>query len=106
MLDENPVLNKCNEWVQIAKTKELLTLENFILVKNNFHLHFENNFIGHIYREQRTYKKCTENDPDFCKLAVYLITRGDHPSCLYIALLYKAYKMMRPYAESNWEMFQ
>lgn len=106
MLDKNPVLNKCNEWVQISKTKELLSIEDFVLVKNNFNLHFVNNFVGHIYREQQAYKKCFRNNPDFCKLAVYLIARGCHPSCLYITLLYEAYKMMHTYAESNWEMFQ
>lgn len=106
MLDENSVLNKCDEWMRISKTKELLSLENFVLVRNNFHLHFANNFVGRIYREQYAYQECVKNNPDFCKLAVYLIARGDYSSCLYMALLYNAYKMMRPYATSNWELFK
>lgn len=106
MLEENPILNKCNEWAEISKTKELLSIENFVLVKNNFHLHFANNFVGDIYREQRAYKKCFKDNPDFCKLAVHLATCSSYSSCLRIALLYEAYKMMHTYAESNWKLFQ
>ncbi|HBH71380.1 MAG: hypothetical protein UU88_C0011G0009 [Parcubacteria group bacterium GW2011_GWC1_42_11] len=106
MLDENPARNECDEWMRISKTNELLGPECFVLVKNNFHLHFANNFVGRIYREQNAYKECFKGNSNFPRLAEYLIARGNRPSIIYIALLYEAYKMMRIYAESNWEMFQ
>lgn len=95
-----------DEVMRICNAEEILNFEDFARVRNNFYLYFARNFTGDIYRKQEAYTKCLKAHPEFCKLARYLRARSDRFSNDYTSELYKAYKMMRPYAESNWEMFK
>lgn len=99
-----PIID-ADEAMRICSIEPVLSFENFVRVRNNFRLHFVKTWIGGVYRKQEAYRKCREKHPDFCNLVRYSRDRCDHPQDVYVVGLYKAYKMMRPYASSNWEMF-
>lgn len=98
----------CDEAMRICDKEKILCFESFLRVKNNFQLHFTVGFCGDIYRKQNAYRKCAVARKDFCSLVQRLMQLGERH--LYTdecqLELYEAYKMMRPYAETNWEMFQ
>ena len=97
----------------LSETEYFLSFENFLKCNNNFGLHFVNNLTGNIYRRQSAYRKCEKAyasnhcaKPNFCKLTLQLsiyskFRSGDE----YLEKLYHAYKIMRPFAASNWEIF-
>jgi len=91
----------CEDAMRLAESEDTLSLEKFLIAQNNFHLHFAKNFIGDAYRTQEPYEKALKNSIDFCNISYYLmfVDSSDVP------LLYKAYKIMRPFAATNWEMF-
>lgn len=96
----------------LSETEYFLTYENFLKCHNNFRLHFVDNWIGNIYRQQNAFQKCAQvhqqntcAKPIFSKLTLYLTVHSKSNSNEYLQQLYKAYKLMRPFAQSNWEMF-
>lgn len=94
-----------DEAIQVCNKEQVLSFRDFVRVKNNFALHFVKTWIGDAYRKQDAYQRCMEEDPSFRTLAERLAgCAGAVDSRL--RDLYKAYKLMRPYAQSNWEMFQ
>lgn len=95
-----------DESLRICEAEEILSFNNFLEVKNNFHGHFYRNFMGEIYRTQSAYKKCYEANKDFRELSSQLMQYDDYSSDDSLMKLYEAYKMMCPYAETNWEMFK
>lgn len=104
MLGIEPIIG--DEAECMSDTEVVLSFEVFVKIKNNFQCHFFKNWVGHCYRTQSAYQKCKMAHPNFCELAQYLMARCEYLSDVYIEELYEAYKMMRPYATSNWEMFQ
>lgn len=95
-----------DEILLICEAEEILSYSNFLKTKNSFHAHFYRNFTGRIYRTQSAYKKCYKASEYFRKLAAQLKKRNDYYSADFLFKLYEAYKLMRPYAASNWEMFK
>lgn len=96
----------CDEMVRISEAEQVLSFENFVQVMNNFRLHFcATGFCGNLYRGQSAYCACMKSAPGFRRLAYCLRGLEKHNTGNYFKKLYKAYKMMRPYASSNWEMF-
>lgn len=96
----------------LSQTAYFLSFENFLKCKNNFHLHFVNNWEGNMYRQQPAYRRCEKvyqsnccAKPNFWKLTLQLTMRSGCNSDEHLNKLYHAYKMMRPFATSNWEMF-
>lgn len=106
MQQEKLALNCCDEWIRISKTEEVLSFDKFMRVKNNFHLHFVVNFVGCIYRTQDAFQKCVKDNSGFHRVVQWLNIPLNYSSDEYPIKLYEAYKMMREYAKSNWEMFQ
>lgn len=95
----------------LSATAYFLSFEDFLKCSNNFRLHFVHNWAGNIYRRQSAYRKCKKAyqgnhcaKPNFCKLTLQL-GASDCRSDGYLEKLYHAYRMMRPFAASNWEMF-
>lgn len=93
------------EVLRVCRKQEILSFRTFVLVKNNFQLHFETNWVGRLYRKQDAYCMCEINVQGFSELAGRLRRRARFGFENYLPDLYEAYKMMRPYAQSNWEMF-
>lgn len=103
-----------NEVLQtLSETEYFLSYENFLTCQNNFRLHFIDNWAGNIYRAQSAFQKCMKTrknnscaKPNFPKLVLQLTAYySEKNSDEYLGKLYQAYKMMRPFAQSNWEMF-
>jgi hypothetical protein len=103
----------------MANKDPLLTLEEFTGKgprgnpgrRNNFHLHFQGepgkHWMGDIYRKNVPYRECMRaRGKEFANLARWLQQQDDKYSPEYIEKLYEAYKLMHPFAESNWQMFQ
>ena len=103
-------------------TDPLLTPEEFFRRMNNFYLHFvgmpgEDN-TGETMRSRDFYKQCLKENPEtFGVLAKELIEmwrtriyrRGVPMSEQlpeYREKLYKAYILLYPYADRNWDMFR
>lgn len=96
----------------LSETAYFLSFGDFLKCSNNFFVHFANNWAGNIYRRQSAYRKCKKAyqsnhcaKPNFCKLTLQLSIHSECRSDEYLNKLYHAYKMMRPFAASNWEMF-
>lgn len=101
----NKIALDCDESVQVCVLHEVLSFDIFLLVKNNFQLHFETNWAGDLYRKQDAYCQCIKSNRSFGSLARRLRRHSKFGLENYLPELYEAYKMMRPYAQSNWEMF-
>ena len=96
-----------NRWKELCDSNEVLSFAVFCQVMNNFRLHFTKGALCMgIYCKNPAYAKCIEVNSDFRKLAYLLRGRKNRHSDNYLKKLYKAYKMMRSYAASNWEMFE
>lgn len=86
---------------------EVLSFEAFKREKNNFHLHFKDDFVGNIYRKGEAYKKCVNEKQNEIMVLVEELKYLDDPESLnYVIILYYAYKIMRTYAKNDLELFQ
>ncbi len=87
-----------------------LTFEEFKARQNNFHLHFAgvpgDSWFGDRYRKERAFTQCLAKNPAFAALAESLYEYRSLPDPDKEQRLYRAYLMMRPYAEKDWELFQ
>ena len=91
----------------MPNTDPILDPEEFHKRRNNFALHFAGkpgeHLMGDIYRRQEHYQECMKAHPEeFGKLSAELYDVRDDNSPEYIDKLYEAYKMMHPYAQSDW----
>ena len=107
-----------------TETNDLLAFDEFCAepgiidpiprISNNFYLHFIHQPGSHDlsdrYRTQEPFERCMQEHPEaFAALddrirALYKQQGLDGKE--FQEALYEAYTMMRPYAETNWEMFQ
>jgi len=91
------------------RNTRLLTFEEFMEDRNNFHLHFAgeigDHLVGDIYRAQSAYVKCrVENWSRFDRLARRITDALEHNRpCSHDQ--YEMYLMMFPYASCNRDMF-
>ncbi len=91
----------------------LLNYEEFKKQRNSFHLHFAgepgNSFGGDVYRQNPPFVKCLQKHPERLKKLMREIgpkaTGIQQSTRAYEELLYKAYLLMYPYAESNQQLF-
>lgn len=83
----------------------VLSFEEFLVFKNNFYLHFVDNFFGDIYRKTEFYKKCHASSAGFRKLERKLLRRFDYETKVYQSLLYQAYLIMRSYVDDDIQLF-
>jgi hypothetical protein len=83
----------------------VFSFEEFLVLKNNFYLHFINNFFGEMYRKSEAYQECYASNESFQKLTEILFQRKDYYSEEYYALLYQVYLMMRCYIDDDKMLF-
>jgi hypothetical protein len=90
----------------------MLDFEDFCRCRNNFALHFageenEPHLMGDIYRARWAFYTAMAQDAEFLSIAAQLrgITDQDL-SEVRLRQMYEAYKHMRAYAESDWELFE
>lgn len=107
------------------KKYKALSFDEFMKDSNNFAVHFAGkpgeHMIGDVYRESTAYRKCMVENPDFAALAKELYgynfstfaideeTAAIMPRKVDAEMnqkLYKAYLMLRPYVETDWELFR
>ena len=83
-----------------------LTFEEFIPKLHRFCLYFAQGSLGKIYRGSYIYQKCMEeHQQEFDTLSKELQARKDIENPEYRQKSYRAYQLMRPYAERDNEMF-
>ena len=83
-----------------------LCYKSFLRRKNNFALHFVDNFFGNCYRRGEAYRKCAqENKNNFLSLAENLRRRNDYESPEYAKALYQLYILLHEYVEDDADLF-
>jgi hypothetical protein len=93
----------------------VLSLADFVEKQNNFYLHFLDIPLGKnefqdLYFEHKFYRKCKEKHPIRFfllnrKLTKMLGSKGGFIPGKAYSLLYKMYKIMRPYSESDQDLW-
>lgn len=85
----------------------VLPLNVFIRKCNNFCLFFIDNFIGTFYQKTEVYKKClVEHKEKMESIIKRLHAHKNVHSIEYKTILYEAYVIMRPYVQSDHELFK